>query len=94
MQARGSRIIKNDSLTELPLTTASRRSLPPRGSREQRLTIFAGKMKFAEFFSGKGKPELKAKKFFAENFANSPEKRLQFFFGYGIVYKLLMQTEV
>ena len=42
----------------------------------------------------KGKPELKAKKFFAENFANSPEKRLQFFFGYGIVYKLLMQTEV
>ena len=42
----------------------------------------------------KGKPISKAKKFFAENFANSPEKRLQFFFGYGIVYKLLMQTEV
>ena len=52
------------------------------------------KMKFAEFFSDKGKPVSKAKKFFAENFANSPEKRLQFFFGYGIVYKLLMQTEV
>lgn len=34
-------IKRTDSLTELPLTTASRRSLPPRGSREQRLTIFA-----------------------------------------------------
>lgn len=29
-------IKRTDSLTELPLTTASRRSLPPRGSREQR----------------------------------------------------------
>ena len=27
-------IERTDSLTELPLTTASRRSLPPRGSRE------------------------------------------------------------
>ena len=27
-------IKRTDSLTELPLTTASRRSLPPRGSRE------------------------------------------------------------
>ena len=48
-------IIKTDSLTELPLTTASRRSLPPRGEAEnsgraklspqgeaaKRLTIFA-----------------------------------------------------
>ena len=66
----------------------------PQGEAAKRLTIFSGKMKFAEFFSDKGKPELKAKKFFAENFANPPEKRLQFFFGYGIVYKLLMQTEV
>ena len=38
------KIIKStDSLTEPPLTTASRRSLPSRGSREQRLTIFAEK---------------------------------------------------
>ncbi len=88
-------IIKRaDSLTELPLISRLCRQLSPQGEAAKRLTIFAKKMKFAEFFSGKGKPELKAKKFFAENFANPPEKRLQFFFGYGIVYKLLMQTEV
>ena len=77
-----------------PLTTALTGRASPQGEAAKRLTIFAGKMKFAEFFSDKGKPVSKAKKFFAENFANSPEKRLQFFFGYGIVYKLLMQTEV
>ena len=49
------KIIKStDSLTELPLTTASRRSLPPRGSLWNRLTIFAEKMKFAEFFFRQG----------------------------------------
>ncbi len=100
-------IKRTDSLAKLPLTTLLRKEQAaeaavkrqfgkksPQVEATKRLTIFAEKMKFTEFFSGKGKPESKAKKFFTENFANPPEKRLQFFFGYGIVYKLLMQTEV
>ena len=69
-----------------PLTTALTGRASPQGEAEN-----SGRAKPPP---PEGKPVSKAKKFFAENFANPPEKRLQFFFGYGIVYKLLMQTEV
>ena len=37
-----------------PSSVAERRQLSPQGEATKRLTIFAEKMKFAEFFSGKG----------------------------------------
>ena len=68
-------IKRTDSLTELPLTTASRRSLPPRGSREA-ADNFCRKMKFAEFFQARGNHEMRRLNGFYQKTSGAPHHRL------------------
>ena len=70
-------IKRTDSLTEQPLTTASRRSLPPRGSREQRLTIFA---LLCASTMRQGEAYFEGEKIFCGKFCKFPRKTLAILF--------------